>query len=62
MLTNLPEGQCNEVQCKNYKILSAALQNHFGNTRQVELNGAQLQGRTKRREETLPELAEDIER
>ena len=42
--------------------MSAALQNRFGNTRQAELNRAQLRGRSKRSEETLPELAEDVER
>ncbi len=57
VLTNLPEEQR-----RDYTALSAALQNRFGNTRQVELNRAQLRGRTKRREETLPELAEDVER
>ena len=56
VLTNLPEEQR-----KDYKTLSAALQNRFGNTRQAELNRAQLRGRTKRREETLPELAENVE-
>ena len=57
VLTNIPEEQR-----RDYTALSAALQNRFGNTRQAELNRAQLRGRTKRREETLPELAEDVER
>ena len=57
VLTNLPEEQR-----RDYTALSGALQNRFGNTRQAELNRAQLWGRMKRREETLPELAEDVER
>jgi hypothetical protein len=57
VLTNL-----SEEQRRDYTALSAAFQNRFGNTRQIELNRAQLRGRNKRREETLPKLAEDVER
>ena len=57
VLTNLPEEQRN-----NFSALSAALKNRFGNNHQAELNRAHLRGRSKRRDETLPELAEDIER
>ena len=56
VLTNLPEEQRSD-----YGALSAALENRFGNTRQVELNRTHLRSRMKRREENLPELAEDIE-
>ena len=44
VLTNLPKGQR-----KDYTALSGALQNYFGNTRQAELNRAQLQGNLERR-------------
>ena len=37
------------------------MENRFGNARQVELNRTRLRSRMKRREESLPELAEDIE-
>ena len=57
VLTNLPEEQRN-----NFSALSAALKNRFGNNHQAELNRAHLRGRSRRRDETLPELAEDIER
>ena len=56
VLTNLPEEQRSD-----YGALNAALENRFGNTRQVELNRTCLRSRMKRREESLPELAEDIE-
>ena len=51
-----------EEQCSDYGALCAALENRFGNTHQVELNRARLRSRMKRREESLPELAEDVER
>ena len=57
VLTNLPEEQRSD-----FSALSAALKNRFGNNHQAELNRAHLRGHTKRRDETLPELAEDIER
>ena len=44
----------------DYGALSAALENRFGNTRQVELNRTCICSRMKRKE-SLPELAEDIE-
>ncbi len=57
VLTNLsPE------QRKNYTALSEALQSRFGSTHQTELNRSRLKSRTRRRDESLPELAEDIER
>ena len=57
VLTNLPEEQRSD-----FSALAAALKNRFGNNHQAELNRAHLRGRTKKRDETLPELAEDIER
>ena len=57
VLTNLPPGQR-----QNYASLTSALQARFGTAHQTELNRMKLKGRTHRREETLPELAEDVER
>ena len=57
VLTNLPPGQR-----QNYASLTSALQARFGTAHQTELNRMKLKGRTRRREETLPELAEDVER
>ena len=57
VLTNLPEEQRSD-----YGGLCAALENRFGNTRQVKLNRARLCSRIKRREESLSESAKDIER
>jgi len=57
VLSNLPaEGR------RHYATLVAALESRFGSAHQVELNRARLRSRTRRREEGLPELAEDIER
>jgi AMMECR1 domain-containing protein len=55
VLTNLPPDQR-----QNYASLTAALQSRFGTAHQTELNRVKLKVRTRRREETLPELAEDI--
>ena len=57
VLTNLPEEQRGD-----FGALSAALKNRFGNNHQAELNRARLRSRTIKKEETLPELAEDVER
>ena len=57
VLTNLPEEQRGD-----FTALAAALRNRFGNNHQAELNRAHLRSRMKKREETLPELAEDVER
>ena len=57
VLTNLPAGQR-----RDYQALAQALQNRFGTGHQTELNRAKLRGRMRRREETLPALAEDVER
>lgn len=45
-----------------YQDLAAALQKRFGSAHQAELHRMKLKNRTRRREEALPELLEDIER
>ena len=45
----------------DYKALSTALDIRFGSAHQVELSRVQLRSRV-RRDETLPELAKNIER
>ena len=45
----------------NYDVLVAALDKRFGSAHRAELNRVKLRGRIRRREETLPELAEEIE-
>ncbi len=45
-----------------YKDLVAALQKRFGSAHQAELHRMKLKSRSRRREESLPELLEDIER
>jgi hypothetical protein len=57
VLTNLSEDQR-----RSYTALSGALESRFGCTHQTELNRSRLKSRTRRRDESLPELAEDIER
>ncbi len=57
VLTNLPPEQR-----RDYAALSKALENRFGSAHQTELNRSRLKSRTRRRDESLPELAEDIER
>ncbi len=57
VLTNLPPEQR-----RNYEALVAALDSRFGSLHQTELNRMRLKTRTRRREESLPELAEDVER
>ena len=56
ILANLPSEQRSE-----YKCLLSALDNRFGTAHQKELNRVKLRNRMRRREESLPELAEDIE-
>ena len=57
VLSNLPaESRC------NYPALVAALESRFGSAHQAELNRMQLRSRTRRREESLTELAEHVER
>ncbi len=57
VLSNLPSESR-----VHYPLLLAALESRFGNKRQSELHRMKLRNRVGRRDETLPELAEDIER
>jgi hypothetical protein len=57
VLTNISPDHRGE-----YATLVAALSKRFGSAHQADLNRAKLRGRTRRRDENLPELAEDVER
>ena len=57
VLTNLLSEDC-----QNFDALTAALERCFGSAYQTELNRAQLRARMCHMEETLPELAEDVDR
>ncbi len=57
VLTNLPASRRDD-----YDALTSALRSRFGSEHQAELNRAKLRARMRQREETLPELAEDVER
>ena len=57
VLSNLPSESR-----VHYPSLLAALESRFGNKRESELHRMKLRNRVRRRDETLPELAEDIER
>ena len=57
VLSNLPSESR-----VHYPSLLAALESRFGNKRQSELHRMKLRNRVRRRDETLPELAEDIKR
>ena len=57
VLTNISPDHRGE-----YATLIAALNKRFGSAHLADLNKAKLKGRTRRRDENLPELAEDIER
>ena len=57
ILTNL-----SEASRRDYATLTAALENRFGTAHQTELNRTKFRGRVRHREESLHELAEDIER
>ena len=57
VLTNISPDHRGE-----YATLIAALNKRFGSAHQADLNKVKLKGRTRRRDENLPELAEDIER
>ena len=56
VLSNLPVERRSD-----YQALILALENRFGTAHQAELHRMKLMSRTRRREETLPELMEDIE-
>ena len=51
----------NSEQCLDYKALSTALDIQFREAHQVELSHVQLRSRLCRWDESLPELAENIE-
>ncbi len=51
-----------EERHSNHKSLVTALQNCFGTAHQAELHRMKLRNRTRKRDESLPELMEDIER
>ena len=57
VLTNISPDHRGE-----YATLVATLNKRFGSAHQADLNKAKLKGRARRRDENLPELAEDIER
>lgn len=57
VLANLPP-----TQRRSYEALTSALNARFGMAHQTELNRSRLKARSRRREETLAELAEDVER
>ena len=46
----------------DYRALVTALENRFGTAHQAQLQRMKLRNRTRRREESLAELMEDIER
>ena len=56
VLTNLPPERR-----QDYEALTTALATRFGVTHQTELHRMRLKARTRRRDESLSELAEDIE-
>ena len=57
VLGNLAENKHND-----YKALVSGLQSRFGSGHQAEIARVSFKNRVRRRDETLPELAEDIER
>ena len=57
VLSNLPAKSL-----YSYDALVAALETRFGTAHQAELHRIRLKGRFCRRDEELPELAEDIDR
>ena len=57
MLSNIPRDNL-----YNYSLLIAALEARFGSTHQAELHRIKLKNRTRKREECLAELAEEVER
>ena len=46
----------------DYKALVASLESRFGTAHQTELNRSRLKSRSRKRDESLPALAEDVER
>ena len=56
LLRNLPSGTR-----QDYKELVAALEGRFGSAHQQELHRFKFKSRLRRRDESLQELAEDLE-
>ena len=56
VLSNLPRDNL-----FNYSSLITALEARFGSAHQAELHRTKLKNRTRKREESLPELAEEVE-
>ena len=56
MLTNISSDNRGD-----YNVLVTALDQRFGIAHRAELNRVKLRGRVRKREETLPELAEEVE-
>ena len=56
VLTNISSDNHND-----YNVLVTALDQRFGIAHRAELNRVKLRGRVRKREETLPELAEEVE-
>ena len=57
VLSNLPADRRSD-----YRVLVTALENCFGTTHQAELHRMKLRNRTRKRDESLAEPMEDIER
>ena len=55
-------GDLEDAQRRDLPTLTAALNSRFGSENQTEMHRAQLRSRMRRREETLPELAQAIRR
>ena len=55
-------GDLDPSKRRDFLALIEALESRFGSKHQTEMYRAQLRGRTKRRDETLPELAQAIQR
>ena len=55
-------GDLSEAERGEYKVLLKALDNKFGTGNQVEIYRATLKSRTRKKDESLPELAQAITR
>ena len=55
-------GDLNHSEMRNYKKLTSALVNRFGTENQAEMFRATLRSRHRNKDESLPELAQNIKR
>ena len=55
-------GDLSEAERGEYKVLLKALDNKFGTGNQVEIYRATLKSRTRKKDESLPKLAQAITR